>query len=101
MYTTTRKHPEMTQGEIDEFLAIRREAGKAIDPETAEVWWMFAYTLDPYDLGLDLPKEEQQVGREYFARVPGSDIWVLFDDLPVATGKTLWTRYKHELTFPF
>ena len=30
----------------------------------------------------DLPEELQQVGQEYFARQPGSDIWVHFGDLP-------------------
>jgi len=68
-----------------EFRAIRKEAGLNIDPETAEVDWIWAQTLDPYGLGPKLPPECDQVGREYFARSPGSDIWVSFDDLPDET----------------
>ena len=40
------------------------------------------------------------MGREYFARAPGSDIWVLFDDLPEATRTALWDRHKQKLAFP-
>ena len=42
-------------------------------------------TLDPYGVYPDLPEECQQVGREYFARSTGSDIWVHFHDLPEET----------------
>src|SRR5438132_170649 len=52
--------------------ALRKGVGLQIDPETAEVEWTYAQTLDPYGDGLDLPEEYQQVGREYFARSPGS-----------------------------
>jgi putative tryptophan/tyrosine transport system substrate-binding protein len=41
----------------------------------------------------DLPDEWEQIGREYFARSPGS-IWVHFDDLPEATANALWERLK-------
>ena len=57
---------------VDEWLAIRKEAGRKIDPETAEVEWTYAQTLDPYGIYPELPEEWQQVGREYFARSPGS-----------------------------
>jgi hypothetical protein len=62
--------------ELNEFHSIRKEAGRNIDPTTAEVDWIYAQTLDPYGIDPDLPEEYQQVGREYFARAPGSDIWV-------------------------
>jgi hypothetical protein len=64
---------------------IRKEAGLKIDPETAEVDWIYAQTVDPYGDRRDIPDECWQVGREYFARSPGSDIWVNFGDLPKAT----------------
>jgi hypothetical protein len=86
--------------ERDEFLSIRKEAGLKIDPETAEVWWEYGQTLDPYGIDPDLPEEYQQVGREYFARSPGSDIWVSFHDLPEETRNALWKRHKTELAFP-
>jgi hypothetical protein len=85
---------------VDQFLAIRKEAGLKIDPATAEVCWIYAQTLDPYGLGLDIPEEYQQIGREYFARSPGTDIWVLFRDLPDETEKALWARHERDLAFP-
>ena len=33
----------------------------------------------------DLPEEYQTIGRVYFARSPGSEIWVDYGDLPVKT----------------
>jgi hypothetical protein len=85
---------------IKKWLAIRKKAGRKIDPETAEVDWIYAQTLDPYGVYPELPEELQQVGREYFARSPGSDIWVLFADLPTATADALWEKHKHKLAFP-
>ena len=57
-------------------------------------------TLDPYGVYPELPEELQQVGREYFARSPGSDIWVWFGDLPEATETVLWEKHKRTLAFP-
>jgi hypothetical protein len=71
-----------------------------IDPETAAVDWIYAQTLDPYGVYTDLPEECWQVGREYFARSPGSDIWVWFGDLPEATRDALWEKHKRKLAFP-
>jgi hypothetical protein len=95
----------MTKQRADEirrkgFLAIRKEAGCKIDPETAEVLWNYAQTLDPYGVYGELPEEYRQVGREYFARPPGSDIWVWFGDLPDATRDRLWEKHKANLAFP-
>jgi hypothetical protein len=58
----------MAELTVDQWLAIRKEAALEIDPETAEVLWGYAQTLDPYGVYPDLPPEHQQVGREYFAR---------------------------------
>ena len=33
---------------VEEWLAIRKEEGLKIDPDTAEVDWVYAQTLDPY-----------------------------------------------------
>ena len=68
--------------DIEAWLDERKREALLIDPATAEVDWSFEQTLDPYGVIPDLPEELQQVGREYFARRPGSDIWVHFDDLP-------------------
>jgi hypothetical protein len=84
----------------EEWLEIRKEAALHIDPETAEVDWCYAQALDPYGVIPDLPEECWQVGREYFARAPGSDIWVWFGDLPTATESALWEKHKRKLAFP-
>ena len=85
---------------VERWLAIRKEAGLKIDPETADVFWKYALTLDPYGVYPELPEECRQVGREYFARSPGSNIWVLFDDLPDATRTALCERFKSGLVSP-
>jgi len=79
---------------VKQWLAIRKEAGLKIDPETAEVTWIYAWTVDPYGVHPDLPEEHQQAGREYFARSPGSDVWVDFGDLPAATRDALRERRR-------
>jgi hypothetical protein len=80
---------EVTKKYLD---ALRKAVGREIDPETAEVEWVYAQTLDPYGDDPDLPEEYQQVGREYFARSPGSNVWVCFGDLPEATRDILWEK---------
>jgi hypothetical protein len=85
---------------VEQWLAIRKEAGLKIDPETAEVTWQYAQILDPYGVHPDLPPECDQVGRAYFARSPGSDVWVEFGDLPDATRDALWRKYWSSLSFP-
>lgn len=86
--------------EKEKWLAIRRKAGRKIDPETAEVTWIFAYDFDPYGVDPELPEELRVVSRNYFARAPGSDIWVCFNDLPIATAHALWKKHKASLAFP-
>jgi len=79
--------------------ALRKAAGLHIDPETAIVNWEYRYTCDPYGDHPDLPTY-QQIGREYFARSPESNVWVLFEDLPDATHDALWENHKRRLSFP-
>jgi hypothetical protein len=74
---------------VKQWLQIRKDEGLKIDPATAEVTWSFEQTLDPYGIDPELPEECRQVGREYFARGPESDIWVEFGDLPKETRDTL------------
>lgn len=90
----------MNDQEREQFRAVRREAGLKIDPETAEFAWIYAQTADPYGIEPELPEEYWQVGREYFARSPGSDVWVSFDDLPDATRDALWRKHESRLMFP-
>jgi hypothetical protein len=72
--------------------ALRQAVGRQIDPETAELYWTYAQTLDPYGDLPNLPEEHWEVGREYFARSPGSDVWIWFGDLPEATCHALWKK---------
>src|SRR5689334_19501452 len=90
----------MTPDELEEWLAIRKKAGLEIDPKTAEVDWWFACVPDPYGVGPELPDEMKCVSLYYFARSPGSDIWVWFDDLPPATADALWEKHKADLAYP-
>ncbi len=85
---------------VEQWLAIRKEEALKIDPDTAEVDWCYAQTLDPYGVDPDLPEECQQVGREQFARRPGSDVWVWFGDLPAKVRDELFKRHKGKLMFP-
>jgi hypothetical protein len=79
----------------EQWLAIRKEEGLKIDPATAEVDWIYAQVIDPYGL---IPSAECYcVGREYFARAPGSAIWVNLGDLPEATRDALWGKHKQDL----
>ena len=80
----------MSEFDVERWLATRKEAGLKIIPETAEVTWVYALTLDPYGVYSDLPEECQQVGRQYFTRSPGSDIWIHFGDLPDEIRNALW-----------
>jgi hypothetical protein len=88
--------------ELERWLTIRKGEALKIDPQTAEVDWSYAQTLDPYDVldEWELPEEFHQVGREYFARAPGSDIWVEFGDLSHEIRDKLWQRHRRNLAFP-
>jgi len=77
---------------VEQWLASRKEAGLKINPETAEVMWLYAQTLDPYGVYPDLPEEFDSVGRKYFARASESDEWVDFGDLPDVTLAALRER---------
>jgi hypothetical protein len=72
--------------------ALPEIAGRQIDPENAELCCRFGQVVDPYGVCPDLPPECDCVGRLYFARNPGSRIWVEFGDLPDATREALWKK---------
>ena len=85
--------------DVAQWLAIRKEQAKFIDPETAEVMWIYGPVLDPYGVH-QLHPDEEYVGRLYFARAPASDIWVSFCDLPSSTRDALWQKHGRKLRFP-
>jgi hypothetical protein len=82
----------MTDRDVEEFLAIRREAAQQMYLETEEVEWDYGMDADPYGIDRDLPEELQQVGRIYFPRCAGSDIWVWFGDLPETVRLAVWEK---------
>jgi hypothetical protein len=80
----------------DEYRALqatRRAAGLLIDPATAETQTRFAYMFDPYNDGLELTDEMDVVGREEFARAPGSTEWIHHRDCPDAIRAALLRRF--------
>jgi hypothetical protein len=83
-----------------EWLAIRKQAGREINSETAEVTWVYGQIGDPYGIYPELSEEGGCVGRNYFARSAGSDTWVSFDDLPRPTADALWKKHRAKLAFP-
>jgi hypothetical protein len=79
---------------VEQWLQVRKDAALLIDAETAEVSCIHGYVADPYGVFNDLSWEEQVIGRNDFAREPGSDIWVSFRDLPNETLEKLWKGLK-------
>ena len=92
--------PNNTKMSVEEWLAVRKQAALDIDPDTAEVLWSYEQTLDPYGVMPEIPDELWQVGREYFARSPRSDVWVWFGDLPDPVREALWKKHWKVLAFP-
>ena len=87
------RESDRTQAAKKQWLAVRKEAGLKIDPETAEVVWNYGSVLNPYGV-YRLTSEEECIGRNYFARSPGSGVWVEFGDLPDAIRDRLWARLR-------
>ncbi len=85
---------------VEEWKAWRKAAGLHVDPETAEVRWDYRQVGDPYGVYAEIPEEFDCVGRAYFARSPGMDVWIEFGDLPNTTSDALWERHKSQLAFP-
>jgi hypothetical protein len=90
-------HPDP---DIEAWLRVRKIAGQAIDPETAEVHWSYSDVSDPYGVYPPAPDEEYCVGRVYWARAPESDVWVAFGDLNEATRDRLWEKHRDKLVLP-
>lgn len=86
----------MNRTERRMFETMCKEAGRYIDPATAEVTWCYA-GMDPY--GIERC-EAEYIGRAYFARAPGGDVWVSFGDLPPDVSEALWNKHIDRLGTP-
>jgi hypothetical protein len=89
--------PERKQ-RIATFLAEVKAEAPMIDAETAEVTWEWRDIYDPYCIYSRPSDLHFQTGREYFARNPGSDVWVHFGDLPNETALKLAHKCKPSFT---
>ena len=72
----------------------RQVVAARIDPATADVFFIYAQTLDPYGEEPDLPEEMRQVGREFFAADPGEGVAVWWGDLPTTTRVALEAKRR-------
>ena len=61
-----------------------------INPETAEVMWIYARKLECCVDG------QGDAWKKYFARAPGSDEWISFDDLPDEISMALGDKYYED-----
>ena len=81
---------------VKRWLEIRERAALDIDADTAEVVCAYRKYFDPYDIYPELPGQYGDCFNKWYARSPGSKIWVWFDDLPRTTQKALSKRIKQE-----
>jgi hypothetical protein len=79
-----------------EWLAIQMAEGLKINPETAEVECYYEAKFEHGVYYPRLPEECRGIGREYFARGPGSDIWISFQNLPKAIRKRLRAKLRRD-----
>jgi hypothetical protein len=71
-------------------VASYKDEARNIDPETAEAWWYHGEYWDRHDIAH--LSEEEEVGRLYFVRNPGSDIPVPCALLPKKKQKRIAAR---------
>jgi hypothetical protein len=83
--------PIRTERALEQLWSLRSFAGQCIDPDTAEVRCEYNWSFDPYGV---IQRECQKPMWHYFARSPGSDIWVAWEDLPYETELSLWEKHK-------
>ena len=81
---------------VIKYINKRRKEGRKIDARTAKVGWWYCELEDPYNIipasyvdSEFFQRYLQMIGREYFARRPGSKIWVWIGDLPRRTARAL------------
>jgi hypothetical protein len=83
---------QMNTPEAQEWRMVRKEAGRILDPDAADVICLYVETADPYGFCAEIPEGVSCVARDYFARAVGSEMWIVFSDLPERTAERLWQR---------
>jgi hypothetical protein len=83
---------QMNTPGVRELRMVRKEAGRMLDPDAADVICLYVETADPYGFCAELPEGISCVARDYFARAVGSEMWIVFSDLPEATVERLLQR---------
>jgi hypothetical protein len=90
---------QLTDNELRQWRASRKEAGRRIDPETCEIGCWYADGGEPYDIR-DILGEDLHLERYYdkfnFVRSPDSNGWVCECDLPMEKWKALDDRISRE-----
>jgi hypothetical protein len=84
---------QMTKEELGQWVASRKEVGRAIDIKTCELGCWYTLDLDPYIVH-NLPEELQQIGKNYFVRSPESRGWVHAGDLPDEVRAAMYERME-------
>lgn len=82
---------QLDKPEVKDWLAIRKQAGEKIDPQTAVIFTMYVQVLDPYGVCKYFPPELSCIGPLAFVRSLESDIWICEYDLPESTRSALGT----------
>jgi hypothetical protein len=83
----------MTDDEMHEWIATRKEAGLAIDIRTCELGKWYADDADPYNVRRDPPV---QIGTNRWVRSPESNGWINEEDLPAEKVKAMYDRIERE-----
>lgn len=79
---------------VKEWLEIRTEAALKIDPETALILRSHICPSNPYGTYSKIPEHCEEIGADYYARSPGSDVWVYSGDLPKEVARALEKKHK-------
>jgi hypothetical protein len=89
----------LTLEEFEQWVASRKEAGRAIDIEICELARWPALDADPYGIVTvkgELPEEMCQIGTNRWVRSPESRGWIWEGDLPTEKGKAMYDRIHRE-----
>lgn len=92
--TNDESSAERNLAAIEAWLEIRKLEGQRIDPANVEMHWHWTEITDPYGVYGPCPKNSC-IGRTYFFRTPGSEIWVASTDIPEEKMEILWARINN------